>query len=126
LRSEISSSRKYFFIDNGIRNAIIGNYAPIASRNDIGGLWENFLISERQKLLSYNSFYGQCYFWRTVRGQEIDYIEEIDGKIYPFEFKWNPKAKTKIPQSFMDKYKPESPKIIHHENFWEWLNSYPY
>lgn len=126
LRTEISTSRKYFFIDNGIRNAIIGNYAPIISRNDIGGLWENFLISERQKLLSYSGFYGQCYFWRTVRGQEIDYIEEIDGKIYPFEFKWNPKAKTKIPQSFMDKYTPENPKIIHRENFWEWLNSYPY
>lgn len=126
LRSEISSSRKFYFVDNGIRNAIIGNYAPIASRNDIGGLWENFLISERQKLLSYAGFYGQIYFWRTVRGQEIDYLEEIDGKIYPFEFKWNPNAKSKIPQAFRDKYNPEPPQIIHRENFWEWLNSYPY
>jgi len=126
LRSEISSSRKFYFVDNGIRNAIIGNYAPIASRNDIGGLWENFLISERQKLLSYAGFYGQIYFWRTVRGQEIDYLEEIDGKIYPFEFKWNPNAKSKIPQAFRIKYNPEPPQIIHRENFWEWLNNYPY
>lgn len=126
LRSEISSSRKFYFVDNGIRNAIIGNYAPIASRNDIGGLWENFLISERQKLLSYAGFYGQTYFWRTVRGQEIDYLEEIDGKIYPFEFKWNPNAKTKIPNSFMEKYQPDPLRIIHKDNFWEWLSSYPY
>jgi hypothetical protein len=126
LRSEISSSRKFYFVDNGIRNAIVGNYAPIASRNDIGGLWENFLISERQKLLSYAGFYGQTYFWRTVRGQEIDYLEEIDGKIYPFEFKWNANAKTKIPNSFLDKYQPEPLRIIHKDNFWEWLGSYPY
>lgn len=126
LRSEISSSRKFYFVDNGIRNAIIGNYAPIISRNDIGGLWENFLISERQKLLSYSGFYGQSYFWRTSRGQEIDYIEEIDGKIYPFEFKWNIKTKTKIPKVFVEKYAPENLKIIHRENFWEWLNAYPY
>lgn len=126
LRSEISSSRKFYFVDNGIRNAIIGNYAPIASRNDIGGLWENFLISERQKLLSYAGFYGQTYFWRTVRGQEIDYLEEIDGKIYPFEFKWNANAKAKIPNSFIDKYQSEPLRIIHKDNFWEWLSSYPY
>lgn len=126
LRSEISSSRKIYFIDNGIRNAIIGNYASLSNRNDIGALWENYLISERQKLLAYHGFYGQNYFWRTTRGQEIDYIEEIDGKIYPFEFKWNPKAKVKIPTTFQDTYLAERPQIIHRENFWEWLNSYPY
>jgi len=126
LKSEISSSRKFYFVDNGIRNAIIGNYASIASRNDTGGLWENFLLSERQKLLSYAGFYGQTYFWRTVQGQEIDYLEEIDGKIYPFEFKWNANAKTKIPNSFMEKYQPEPLRIIHKDNFWEWLSSYPY
>ncbi len=126
LRSEISSSRKFYFVDNGIRNAIIGNYAPITLRNDIGGLWENFLMAERQKLLSYAGFYGQTYFWRTVRGQEIDYIEEIDGKIYPFEFKWNANAKFKTPNSFLEKYQPEPLRIIHKDNFWEWLSSYPY
>ena len=126
LRSEISSSRKIYFTDNGIRNAIIGNYAPISNRNDVGALWENYLISERQKHLAYHGFYGQTYFWRTVRGQEIDYIEEIDGRIYPFEFKWNPKAKAKIPTTFRETYSSETPLVIHRENFWEWLNSYPY
>ena len=126
LRSEISSSRKIYFIDNGIRNAITGNYAPVSGRNDIGALWENYLISERQKLLAYHGFYGQSYFWRTSRGQEIDYIEEIDGKLYPFEFKWNPKAKVKFPATFQETYSAEKPRIIHRENYWEWLNSYPY
>ena len=126
LRSEISSSRKIYFLDNGIRNSIIGNYSPINGRSDIGALWENFLIAERQKILSYNGFHGKSYFWRTVRGQEIDYIEEIDGKIHPFEFKWNPKAKTRFPASFIEAYQPETPQVIHQDNFWEWLNSYPY
>lgn len=126
LRSEISSSRKIYFLDNGIRNSIIGNYSPINGRSDIGALWENFLIAERQKILSYNGFHGKTYFWRTTRGQEIDYIEEINGKIYPFEFKWNPKAKTRFPTSFIETYNPETPQVIHQDNFWEWLNSYPY
>lgn len=126
LRSEISSSRKIYFLDNGIRNSIIGNYSPINGRSDIGALWENFLIAERQKILSYNGFHGKTYFWRTSRGQEIDYIEEINGKIYPFEFKWNPKAKTRFPTPFIETYNPETPQVIHQENFWEWLNFYPY
>jgi len=126
LRSEISSSRKIFFIDNGMRNSIIGNYAAISNRNDIGQLWENFLISERQKLLSYNGFYGNTYFWRTTRGQEIDYVEEIDGQIYAFEFKWNPKAKSKFPTSFVETYNPVMTQVIHQDNFWQWLGYYPY
>ncbi len=126
LRGEISTSRKIYFVDNGIRNSIVGNYAPVSGRNDIGALWENFLISERQKVLSYHGFHGKVYFWRNVRGQEIDYLEEIDGKIYPFEFKWNPKSKSKFPAVFLETYSPESPQVIHRENFWEWLQTYPY
>lgn len=126
LRGEISTTRKVYFIDNGIRNSIIGNFSPISGRNDIGSLWENYLISERQKLLNYHGFFGRVYFWRNVRGQEIDYIEEIDGKIYPYEFKWNPKAKVKLPSAFIENYSPEPIQVIHRENFWEWLQSYPY
>lgn len=126
LRGEISTSRKVYFIDNGIRNSIIGNFSPISGRNDIGSLWENYLISERQKLLNYHGFYGKVYFWRSVRGQEIDYIEEIDGKIYPYEFKWNPKAKVKLPSAFIENYSPEPIQVIHRENFWEWLQTYSY
>jgi len=126
LRSEISSSRKIFFIDNGMRNSIIGNYAALVNRNDVGQLWENFLISERQKLLSYHGFYGKTYFWRTNRGQEIDYIEEIDGKVYAFEFKWNPNTKPKFSKNFIETYKPTLNQTIHKENFWQWLETYPY
>lgn len=126
MRSEISSSRKIFFIDNGMRNSIIGNYSALANRNDIGQLWENFLISERQKLLKYHGFYGNTFFWRTNRGQEIDYVEEIDGKVYAFEFKWNPKSKSKLPKSFIETYQPIFTQTIHKENFWQWLGTYPY
>lgn len=126
LRGEISTSRKVYFVDNGIMNSISGNFATLASRADVGALWENFLIAERTKLLNYNGFYGRVYFWRNVRGQEIDYIEEIDGKIYPFEFKWNPKAKVKYPKIFEETYSPQPLQVIHKDNFWEWLGKYPY
>lgn len=125
-RNEISTKKKIYFYDNGVRNALLGNYAPLSTRQDVGALWENFLIMERKKLLHYNGFYGRTYFWRSKIGAEIDYVEEIDGKIYAFEFKWNPTAKTKFPQAFIDTYQPESTQVIHQENFWQWLNQYPY
>ena len=125
-RNEISTKKKIFFYDNGIRNALIGNFSPIDARNDIGALWENFLMTERKKLLAYHGFYGHTYFWRNKQQAEIDYVEEIDGKIYAFEFKWNPKAKVKFPQAFLDAYQPVETKVISQENFWQWLSQYPY
>ena len=125
-RNEISTKKKIYFYDNGIRNALLGNFAPIATRQDLGALWENFLITERKKLLQYNGFYGRTYFWRNKQQAEIDYVEEIDGKIYAYEFKWNPLAKVKFPATFLENYKPIETKVIHSENFWQWLNKYPY
>ena len=125
-RNEISTKKKIFFYDNGIRNALIGNFNPIVARNDLGALWENFLMVERKKLLTYHGFHGRTYFWRNKQQAEIDYVEEIDGKIYAFEFKWNPEAKSKFPQAFLESYQPVETKIIHRENFWQWLNEYPY
>ncbi len=125
-RNEISTKKKIYFYDNGIRNAIIGNFTSVELRNDIGALWENFLMIERKKLLSYNGFYGQTYFWRNKQQAEIDYIEVIDGKVYAFEFKWNSSAKAKFPQVFLDTYQPSATKVIHQENFWQWLSEYPY
>jgi hypothetical protein len=125
-RNEISTKKKIYFYDNGIRNALLGNFAPLPTRQDIGALWENYLITERKKLLHYNGFHGRTYFWRNKTGAEVDYVEEIDGKIYAFEFKWNPTAKTKFPQAFLDIYQPETTQVIHQENFWQWLNVYPY
>jgi uncharacterized protein len=126
LRNEINRKRKIYFYDNGIRNALIGNYSLPDNRNDIGALWENFLITERKKLLAYNGFYGRIHFWRSKAQAEVDYIEEIDGKLYAYEFKWNPGGKTKFPPSFLDAYKPAKTDTIHRDNFWQWLKDYPY
>lgn len=126
LRNEISRKKKIFFYDNGIRNALIGNYSLPNNRNDIGALWENYLMTERRKLLAYNGFYGHTYFWRSRTQVEVDYLEEIDGKLYAYEFKWNPASKSKFPSSFIDTYKPLETKVIHRDNFWQWLKDYPY
>ncbi len=125
-RNEISTKKKIYFYDNGIRNAILGNFAVLPGRDDVGALWENFLISERRKLLDYHGFYGKTYFWRNKLQAEIDFVEEIDGKVYAYEFKWNPKAKVKFPSAFLESYKPAETKVIHPENFWQWLSVYPY
>lgn len=120
LRNEIKTNQKIYFYDNGVRNALIQNFNPLELRNDIGPLWENFLITERIKRNHYHRFYANSYFWRTKQQQEIDYVEEKDGIISGFEFKWNPKAKTKIPSSFVNSYQAEV-KIITRENFREFV-----
>jgi predicted AAA+ superfamily ATPase len=126
LRNEINRKKKIYFYDNGIRNALIGNYSLPDNRNDIGALWENYLIIERKKLLAYNGFYGHTCFWRSKAHAEVDYMEEIDGKLYAYEFKWNPAAKSRFPQSFLEAYKPAVTEVIHRDNFWQWLKDYPY
>ena len=105
VRSEINTSRKIYFYDNGIRNAIIGNFKSLEFRQDVGALWENFMISERIKILNYNRWHGRTYFWRTYQQQEIDWIEEIDGSFSAYEFKWNTKKNIKkFPKTFLDNY----------------------
>ncbi len=121
LRNEIKKNKKVFFYDNGIRNSVIGNFSFLSNRNDVGALWENYLVSERRKLNAYNSFYGRTYFWRTQQQQEIDYIEEIDGKISAFEFKWNPKKIAKFPVTFTKNYSPDKTETVHRENFESFL-----
>jgi predicted AAA+ superfamily ATPase len=122
LRNEISSTRKIYFYDNGVRNTIINNFAPASQRGDVGALWENFIISERRKQLAYNGFYGNTYFWRNTAQAEIDYIEEQDGKISAYELKWNPKAKVSFPKAFLTEYHPPTTQAIHRDNYWEWLS----
>lgn len=116
LRNEIKKNKKIYFYDNGIRNAVIGNFSFLNNRNDVGALWENYLVSERRKLNSYNNFYGKSYFWRTQQQQEIDYLEEIDGNISAYEFKWNPKRKSGFPLTFTKNYHPSKTEIIHRDN----------
>lgn len=106
LRSEITGKAKYYFFDNGIRNGIISQFNNLENRNDIGALWENFVISERLKKRSYQKIYGQSYFWRTYEQKEIDLIEERDGKLFPFEFKWS-QGKILPPKDWLKNY-PEA------------------
>jgi len=122
MRNEISTSRKIYFYDNGIRNTIINNYASINERNDIGALWENFVISERKKILSYNNFYGNTYFWRNTNQAEIDYLEEEGGKLSAYEIKWSPRAKVRFPKAFLTSYAPAKTLVVNKDNFWEILN----
>ena len=122
IRNELKSSRKIFFWDLGIRNAVIGNLTQIENRQDAGALWENFVIAERMKMLAYNGSFAQTYFWRTKQQQEIDYLEEEDGKIKAFEFKWNPnKAAAKCPDSFLTAYQNPEFKVITPRNVDEFL-----
>jgi predicted AAA+ superfamily ATPase len=120
LRKEIRSSRKIYFFDNGIRNAIISNFNPISLRQDVGALWENYLISERLKFLHYNQISANRYFWRTKQQQEVDYLEERGGKIYAYEFKWGRIKNRKIPYSFEEAYHPEF-QFVNKENFQDFL-----
>lgn len=123
LRNEIKTNQKIYFYDNGIRNALIQNFNPLKLRNDVGSLWENFLMSERLKRNHYHRIHTNRYFWRTKQQQEIDYVEETNGKIYGFEFKWNSNAKTKIPVTFVKTYNADV-TIVTKENFREFVTNF--
>jgi predicted AAA+ superfamily ATPase len=121
LRNELKSSRKIYFYDNGIRNAVINNFNPVSLRNDIGFLWENFLVSERQKYNAYQQLHKNSFFWRTVNQQELDLIEEFGGQIHAYEFKWNSKKKVKLTKTFQNAYPEASFQVITPENIHEFL-----
>jgi uncharacterized protein len=116
LRNEIKKTKKVYFYDNGIRNAIINNFNPLALRNDKGALWENFLMSERLKKNSYTKHYCNTYFWRTFDQAEVDYIEEYDGALHLFEFKWQANN-AKMPASILQAYPINSSEIIDINNY---------
>lgn len=103
LRKEYIKSPRYYFWDNGIRNALIANFNPLNLRNDIGVLWENFCITERIKFNHYTNQSCNTFFWRTYDMQEIDYLEECGGRLLAFEIKWQEK-KIKIPPAFKNSY----------------------
>ncbi len=112
LRNELRKRQKYFFYDTGIRNAILNNFAGMADRSDAGAIWENFCVAEILKANSNNRLFSNFYFWRTYDGAEIDLVEESDGKVTAWEFKWNPGRKSKIPATFADKYHVVDYKVI--------------
>lgn len=122
LRNELKSSRKIYFWDLGVRNAVIGNLAPVDNRTDVGELWENFVIAERMKRNVYMESFAQSYFWRNRQQQEVDYLEEVDGCLHAYEFKWNVrKGKAKCPVSFQSNYPEATYKVITPENVEEFL-----
>lgn len=121
LRNELKSSKKIYFYDNGIRNAVIANFNPVESRHDVGALWENFIISERIKFLNYSQKWANYWYWRTKEQKEIDWIEEAGGQLRAYEFKWNTRAKTKSPTLFLKSYPGSIFKTINPDNMEEFL-----
>lgn len=107
MRNELKHSRKIYFYDNGVRNALISNFQPMETRSDAGVLWENFAVSERVKHNEYSGRWCNMYFWRTHQQHEIDYIEEYDGALHAYEFKYNARKRATVPKSFAAAY-PES------------------
>ena len=120
LRKEVTKKSKYYFYDNGIRNAIIANFNSLELRDDVGKLWENFLFSERLKKQAYKNIHANNYFWRTWDQKEIDFIEEREGKLFGYEFKWNKKS-TKAPKDWEETYPNSNFEIIDRENYLEFI-----
>lgn len=121
LRKELSKAGKWYFYDNGIRNAVINNFQPLSLRQDVGKIWENYLIGERIKQNHTFGLNKSFYFWRTYDGQEIDLVEEMpDNKLQTFEFKWN-KRFPKIPRAFAETYREASYQTVHQENYLDFV-----
>lgn len=116
VRNEIKKNKKIYFYDNGVRNMVLGNFNSLDLRQDTGALWENFLIVERLKQNSYKNNYAKMYFWRTKQQQEVDLVEERNGVIIGFEFKWNARKKVRLPKTFVNAYNAKE-EIIDRSNF---------
>ena len=117
VRSELKKSRKIYFYDNGVRNALLGDYKPLALRNDTGALWENYIISERMKHNAYSGYYGKSYFWRTQQQQEVDYIEDYDGVLHAYEFKWSGTKQPRLTETFSKNYPEHTFAVINPDNY---------
>jgi predicted AAA+ superfamily ATPase len=123
-RNELKKSRKIYFWDNGVRNAVISDFRPAALRNDIGALWENYLVSERLKANEYNFSYATPYFWRTSTQTEVDYIEECDGGLAAFEFKWGKNHSNTAPRAFASAYPGASFTVVDRSNYHMFLENF--
>lgn len=121
LRNELKNSRKIYFYDNGIRNALISDFKDVSMRGDIGALWENWMISELIKKRHYDRHFVNRYFWRTTGQQEVDYIEEADGRLTAYEFKWNSQKKAKLSQTFTKAYPDTDFIVVNRDNLYTLL-----
>ena len=122
LRKEVTKSKKWFFFDNGLRNALINNFSPLDQRNDVGQLWEQYIISERIKNNAYKGYHPQYFFWRTYDGQEIDLIESHNGKLQAFECKWK-NSNAKKPVAFDKAYPEATFTVVNQENYLELITN---
>ena len=122
VRNEIKKGKKIYFFDNGIRNAVLSNFAPLELRNDAGALWENLMVSERIKRNAYCGSYAHLYFWRTHDQKEIDFIEEMDGRLTAYEFKWSDKKKTTVPKVFAENYPNFTFQVINRDTLWDFID----
>jgi predicted AAA+ superfamily ATPase len=120
-RDEIKKMSKYYFHDNGILNALTNNFLHTENRRDVGALWENYLVSERRKFNEYHGLKPNSYFWRTHSGNEIDLIEEFNGELVPFEFKYNSEKFARGANSFVESYKSKDIRVVNKNNVFEWL-----
>lgn len=121
LRSEVTKKDKYYFYDNGIRNAVIRNFNPLKYRQDVGLLWESYMVAERLKYQSYCGMRPNNYFWRTYRQQEIDWIEEYNGKLSAYEIKYAKKF-NKPPKQWTEHYSDATFEVVTKDNYLEWLD----
>ncbi|QGY42500.1 AAA family ATPase [Maribellus comscasis] len=121
LRNEISKSKRWYFYDNGIRNILIENVNDLQIRNDTGELWENYIISERIKFQQNSQTMCSNYFWRTYQQQEIDWIEEREGKLFAYEMKWNPNKKVSVPSGWKSGYPEATFEVISPKNYIHWI-----
>jgi predicted AAA+ superfamily ATPase len=122
LRKEITKTSRYYFLDNGVLNAVINNFNPLSMRGDKGALWENFLFMERLKFRAYTDLHASMYFWRTYDRQEIDLIEEHSGKLFGFEFKSAAGKKSKVPAAWEKAYPESEFHVISRENWIEFVS----
>jgi predicted AAA+ superfamily ATPase len=116
LRKEVSKKCKVYFLDNGVRNALIDDFKALAYRNDVGALWENFLVAERRKRNAYSGAYGGSYFWRLQTGAELDYLEDQDGRLSAYEFKWR-KSAASVPASFAQAYPDHGFSLVNRDTW---------
>ena len=120
IRKEVCKAGKWYFYDNGVRNAILNNFSPLAVRNDVGHLWENYFLSERRKYIHNNLKYIEQYFWRTYDKQELDLVEECDGNLLAMEIKWGKKT-PKLPNVFANAYQGAEFQVINKDNYLDWV-----
>ena len=121
VRTELKKSRKIYFWDNGVRNAVIGDFKALGLRTDVGALWENYVISERLKHNLYGSFYGKTYFWRTQMQQEVDYVEDIDGVLHAYEFKWSKTKQPRLTETFAKNYPDHTFEVVSPDNYQDFV-----